>query len=88
MTWKIEKRSDDQSTTFRLIGRMRGQYLEDLKTLIDESRPPIVLDLEELMLVDLEAVSFLGRCQRDGVSLLHCSRFISNWIAREQDRGE
>jgi hypothetical protein len=33
--------------------------------LLDESRPPIALDLEELMLVDLEAVRSLGRCTRD-----------------------
>ena len=43
----------------------------------------MVLDLEELMLVDLEAVRFLGRCQVNGVSLLHCTQYIKDWIAKE-----
>jgi hypothetical protein len=67
---------------------MQSQHLQGLKMLIDESRPPITLDLDELMLVDLEAVCFLGRCQKDGVSLLHCSRYIMDWIAKEQDKGK
>src|SRR5208282_4927049 len=84
MTWKIEKHCDSQITTIRLIGRMQWQHLQDLKILMDESRTPIALDLEELMLVDLEAVRFLGRCQNAGVPLLHCSQYIRNWIAKEQ----
>ncbi len=64
---------------------MQVQHLQDLQMLIDESGPTIVLDLEELTLVDLEAVRFLGRCQNDGVSLLHCSQYIKDWIAKEQD---
>jgi hypothetical protein len=85
MSWKIEKHSDGQRTTIRLIGRMQAQHLQDLQMLIDESRQTVALDLEELMLVDLEAVRFLGRCQKDGLSLLHCSQYIKDWIAKERD---
>ena len=85
MTWKIEKHCVGQKTTIRLIGRMQEQHLEDLQVVIDDSKPNIALDLEELMLVDLEAVRFLGRCQDNGISLLHCSQYIRNWIAKEQD---
>lgn len=88
MTWKIEKHCDGQRTTIRLIGRMQLQHLQALQTLIDESSAPITLDLDELMLVDVEAVCFLGRCQNDGVSLLHCSRYIKDWIAKERDAGK
>jgi len=85
MSWKVEKHRDGQRTTIRLIGRMQMQHLQDLQMLIEESRPPIALDLEELMLVDLEAVCFLGHCQNKGVSLLHCSQYIRGWIGKEQD---
>jgi hypothetical protein len=67
---------------------MQVQHLQDLQMLIEGSGPTIALDLEELMLVDLEAVRFLGRCQNDGVSLLHCSQYIRDWIAKEQDKGK
>ena len=88
MIWKIEKYSDGRITTIRLIGRMEAQHLEDLRTLIEESKPPIALDLEELMLVDLEAVRFLGRCQSGGMSLLHCARYVRHWITKEQGKGK
>jgi hypothetical protein len=88
MTWKIEKHSDDQRTTIRLIGRMQAQHLQDLQRLLDESRRPIALDLEELILVDLEAVRFLGCWQEAGVLLLHCSQYIRDWIAKEQGEGK
>ena len=84
MGWKIEKHRRGQKTTIRLIGRMQVQHLQDVLMLIDESRPTIVLDLEELTLVDIETVRFLGRCQNDGVSLIHCSQYIRDWIAKEQ----
>jgi hypothetical protein len=86
MSWKIDKYSDGQRTTIRLIGRMQEQHLRDVQILIEESKPTVTIDLEELMLVDLEAIRFLGRCQNAGVLLLHCSRYIRDWIAKEQDK--
>jgi hypothetical protein len=84
MSWKIEKYRDGQTTTIRMIGRMQMQHLQTVQTLIEESEPAIVLDLKELTMVDLETVRFLGRCQSDGVALLHGSQFIRDWIAKEQ----
>jgi anti-anti-sigma regulatory factor len=84
MSWKIEKRRRGQRTTIRLIGRMQVQHLQSVQMLIDESGPTIVLDLAELTLVDIETVRFLGRCQNDGVSLLHGSQYIRDWIGKEQ----
>lgn len=86
MTWKIEKHSDGPKTTIRLIGRMQVEHLENLQLLIDKDKSSIALDLEELMLVDLEAVRFFVRCLNDGVSLLHCPPYIRRWIANEKDR--
>jgi hypothetical protein len=43
---------------------MQVQHLKDLQRLIDESGPTIALDLEELMLVDLDAARFSGRCPK------------------------
>ena len=86
MTLKIERYSDELSTTIRLIGRMRAEHLEELKTQIKESGSKIALDLEEVSLVDVDVIGFLGTCQREGVCLLHCPPYIRDWIAREQDR--
>ena len=86
MTLKIERYSDGLSTTIRLIGRMRAEHLEELNTQIRESGSKIVLDLEEVNLVDVDVIRFLGICQGKGVCLLHCSPYIKDWIAKEQGR--
>ena len=84
MTFKIEKCRDEHATTIRLIGRMRAEHLPELEKQIRESESKIVLDLEELDLVDIEAVRFLGTCEGQGVTLLNCSAYIRDWIGKER----
>ena len=84
MTLKIEKYSDGYTTTIRLIGRMRVEHLPELEKQIRESESKIVLDLEELNLVDVDAVRFLGSCEVEGVTLLNCSPYIRDWIGKER----
>jgi hypothetical protein len=85
VTFKIEKYSDGHGTTIRLIGRMRAEHLSELEKQIRESESKIVLDLEELNLVDVEAVRFLGKCETQGVALFNCPAYIRNWIGKERD---
>jgi len=85
MTLKIEKYSDEYSTTIRLIGRMRAEHLPELEKQIRESESKIVLDLEELNLIDVECVRFLGSCEARGATLLNCSPYIRDWIGKERD---
>jgi hypothetical protein len=85
VTFKIEKYRDGHCTTIRLIGRMRAEHLSELEKQIRESELKIVLDLEELNLVDVEAVRFLGMCEAQGVTLLNCSAYIRDWIGKERD---
>ncbi len=84
MTLKIEKYADRHSTTIRLIGRMRAEHLPELEKQIRESKSKIVLDLEELNLIDVEAVRFLGMCETQGVTVLNCSPYIRDWIDKER----
>jgi hypothetical protein len=85
MTLKIEKYSDGPSTTIRLIGRMRAEHLPELEKQIRESESKTVLDLEQVNLVDVEAVRFLGTCEARGATLLNCSPYIRDWIGKERD---
>jgi anti-anti-sigma regulatory factor len=85
VTFKIEKYRDGHRTTIRLIGRMRAEHLSELEKQISECESKIVLDLEELNLVDVEAVRFLGMCEKQGVTLLNCSPYIRDWIGKERD---
>jgi hypothetical protein len=84
VTLRIEKDSDGQTTTIRLIGRMRREHIEELQAQIKAGGSNVTLDLNEVSLVDLDVVRFLATCETEGISLVHCSRYIDNWIAKER----
>ncbi len=85
MTLKIDRYSEGASTKIRLIGRIQAEHLAELEKQVRESESKIVLDLEEVNLVDVEAVRFLGMCEAQGVTLLNCSPYIRDWIGKERD---
>jgi len=85
MTLKIEKYWDGNRTIIRLIGRMQAEHLEELEKQIREDGPAIVLDLDEVALVDVESVRFLGTCEARGATLLNCSPYIRDWIGKERE---
>ncbi len=85
MTLKIEKDSDGRRTIIRLSGRLQSEHLDELRTQIECDQSRIVLDLNGLMLVDVGAVRFFNACDENGVELLHCPRYIREWMIRERN---
>ena len=88
MTLKIEEYSDGQRTTIRLIGHIHSEHLQALQALMQGSIPRFVLDLDEVTLVDVDVVRFLGACEAEGCTILHGPPYIREWILREQNRQE
>jgi anti-anti-sigma regulatory factor len=84
LTLRIDKRCDGDHTVLYLSGRIQSEHLEVLKTEMRGDGAGIVLDLEDVTLVDRDAVSFLRLCEAKGVGLLHCSPYIRASIVREQ----
>jgi hypothetical protein len=84
MTLRIETASDGQTTTLRLIGRIEGQYLEELRAQVGTHRPRLVLDLGEVTLVDNAVVRFLIACETEGIDLRRCAQYIREWMGRER----
>jgi hypothetical protein len=84
MALKIVKKSDGARTVFKLSGRIRSGDIEGLRGQMDAHAGGIALDLEEVTLVDVEVVRFLGMCERKGVELVRCSPYIREWVFREQ----
>lgn len=93
MTLRIERDSDSQQTILRLIGRIGSEHLGELRAQIGNvSNMKIVIDLEEVNLVDVEAVRFLVGCEREGITVSNVSPYIREWMCREREirsqRGE
>jgi len=86
MTLKIERISGKRRTRIRLSGQLRSEHLQQLKAAIEHPGPQVALDLEEVDLVDVDGVRFLNTCELGGISVLHCSSFIREWMATERSR--
>jgi len=86
MTLKIERISGKRRTRIRLCGAFRSEHLDQVKAEIERGGPRVALDLEEVDLVDVEGVRFLNACEADGISVLHCSPYIREWMSRERSR--
>lgn len=84
MMLKIERISGKRRTQIRLSGELRAEQLEQLKDEIERAGPRVALDLEEVHLVDIEAVRFLNACVARGFAVLHASPYIKEWMFRER----
>ena len=83
--FKIEKLTNGNTTVLRLVGRINAERLDELKKLIVDSEPRVaMLDMDEVTLVDVDVVRFLGEQERQGLHVDKCSRYVREWIEREQ----
>jgi hypothetical protein len=87
MVLRIESALEGQLMTLRLSGRLQAEHLPDLRAQIEGGTGKVGLNLEEVKLVDQEAVSFLATCEANGVEIIGCPTYIRNWISRERAGG-
>jgi hypothetical protein len=86
-TLKIERDLHGRKLTIRLIGRFQSEHIAELKKQIRERPSIVVLDLEEVTLVDVPVVRFLGACEIQGATIVNCSQYIREWMNRERQEG-
>jgi anti-anti-sigma regulatory factor len=81
-------RAANEEVVFTVSGRMDAENLAELEALFNSeaSGRRITLDLNELTLVDQDAVSFLMRCEADNIQLKNCPAYIRKWITRERSQ--
>jgi hypothetical protein len=81
------QRSSDAGVVFTLIGRIELEDIAELERLFSlEAGGRFALDLEEITLIDREAVKFLARWELENIELRNCPGYIRVWIDREQKR--
>jgi hypothetical protein len=80
------RRSANGGVVFKLSGRMDRDDIGELEMLIrsEGNRRPIILDLRDVTLVGQDAITFLDRCEANGITLKNCARYIREWITRER----
>jgi anti-anti-sigma regulatory factor len=74
-------RATNGGVVLKLSGRMDAENLGELEAMLDaESGDNIALELKDLTLVDQDVVSFLRRCETEGIHLRDCPAYIREWI--------
>jgi hypothetical protein len=79
-------RIDRVGERVRLSGEFRSEHVHQVKAEMDQRGSRSVLDLEEVNLIDVEAIHFLNSCEARGVSVLNASAYIRAWMVQERDR--
>jgi len=85
--WRtVTLRIDRVGECVRLSGEFRSEHVHQVRTEMDQCGSRSVLDLEEVELVDVEAIHFLNSCEARGVSVLNASAYIKEWMVQERQR--
>ena len=64
-------------------GRITAQNLDMLRDLLVKDRGAVAIDLNDVLLVDGEAVKLLALSEAQGIELRNCPAYIREWVARE-----
>jgi hypothetical protein len=83
MTFRLERISDEERSTLRLIGTVRPEDLEAITAELQMSGPGAALDLETVRVIGVEVIRFLSELERQGTTLLRCPNYVREWISRE-----
>ena len=83
MTCKVVRLMDsDRLVLLRISGHLQEVHIEVIDELLAKETDPVALDLEEVTLVDREAVKFLATLDARGVELKNCPGFIREWMRK------
>jgi|SRR5580658_401319 hypothetical protein len=66
-----------------ISGRITGEDVDMLRTLLKQERSAVAIDLKDVLLVDGEAVRLLALSETNGAELRNCPAYIREWVARE-----
>ena len=86
MTCKIHREAvGEDRVVLRVSGRITGDHVETLRTLLERESGSITLDLKDVRLVDRDAVKLLAIHESNGVKIENCPLYIREWIRRERE---
>ena len=72
MSFRIDRFIDEEGVILRVSGRIQAENLETLRNALGRQNGRVVIDLEEVALLDREAVMFLALSEINGIELINC----------------
>ena len=84
MSCRIERLISEQgSVVLRVSGRIEAEHADKLKEILGQESGRVTVDLEEVLIVDRDALGPLASFERNGAKLRNCPGYVREWIIRE-----
>jgi hypothetical protein len=85
MSCRIDRVVSDENRVVLLIsGRVTGEHVDMLRGVLELEPGGVAIDLQNVLLIDREAVKLLALSEANGVELRNCSPYIREWVTRER----
>ncbi len=68
----------------RISGQITGKDVDLLRSLLEQERSVVAIDLKDVLLVDREAEKLLALSELNGAELRNCPAYIREWVTRER----
>jgi hypothetical protein len=68
----------------RISGQITGKDVDLLRSLLEQERRMVAIDLKDVLIVDREAITLLAMRESNGVELKNCPAYIREWVTRER----
>jgi anti-anti-sigma regulatory factor len=86
VTCKIHRQAiGEDRVVLRVSGRLTGDHVETLRSLLEQESSALTLDLKDVRLADGEAVKLLAMHESKGIRIENCPPYIREWIRRERE---
>jgi len=84
---KIQRSTSDR-VLLSLSGRIEAEDVAELQRVLglEAAGRPIALDLQDVTIIDRDAMRFLARCGLEGIQLENCPAYVREWIEAEERR--
>ena len=70
--------------TLHISGQITGKEVDLLRSLLEQERSVVAIDLKDVLLVDRGAVKLLALSELNGAELRNCPAYIREWVTRER----
>lgn len=84
MACRIERRLIDPDLAILSIsGRIAERDVDTLRSLLEQEKRVVAIDLKDVLIVGCEAIKFLALSEAHGIELRNCPPYIREWITKE-----
>jgi hypothetical protein len=82
------QRSVTRGVVFSLSGHIAIEDVAELQRILDLEavEHSVALDLQDITIVDRNALPFLARCEADGIRLVNLPAYVRDWLASERSQ--